>query len=291
MNRPGPVTTSHGQACCADRIASLTAVSPAPRSCRLRPAGARRHREAAGGAAPLIPATAAAKHARTRRNAAGMPRLMRANSFRCAERVAMESDTWDADRTVEDPWLCCAQPVFALQVPAVRRGLCGAGTAFSVPGASRALTACARVAGVLTRLRWGRLQVLPTLRTVRLTLGTRAHTAALVSLRTPSEICVTFSAASEGENAEPGGPSCCRHVCVRAGWCVQAVPGYARMRTRRVRDRERQREIETERGREREGERERERGREGGREGERESARVRAREREREGERASERER
>ena len=203
----------------------------------------------------------------------------------------MESDTWDADRTVEDPWLCCAQPVFALQVPAVRRGLCGAGTAFSVPGASRALTACARVAGVLTRLRWGRLQVLPTLRTVRLTLGTRAHTAALVSLRTPSEICVTFSAASEGENAEPGGPSCCRHVCVRAGWCVQAVPGYARMRTRRVRDRERQREIETERGREREGERERERGREGGREGGRESARVRAREREREGERASERER
>ena len=79
---------------------------------------------------------------------------------------------------------------------------------------------------------WCPVQVLPTLRTVRLTLGTRPHIAALVSLRTPSEICVSFSAASKSEMTEPGGlqrTMSCLRACrayvqgVRAG-----VSGYAR---------------------------------------------------------------
>jgi hypothetical protein len=65
----------------------------------------------------------------------------------------------------------------------------------------------------------GPAQVLPTLRTVRLTLGTRPHIAALVSLRTPSEICVTFSAASESEMTEPGG-------LPRTISCVRACRAY-----------------------------------------------------------------
>ena len=66
---------------------------------------------------------------------------------------------------------------------------------------------------------WGPAQVLPTLRTVRLTLGTRPHIAALVSLRTPSEICVTFSAASESAMTEPGGLQ-------RTMSCVRACRAY-----------------------------------------------------------------
>lgn len=56
---------------------------------------------------------------------------LRANSLDSL--VRMENDAWDPDRTVEDPWLHCAQPVFALQVPICQMPLlplCVAGRAF-----------------------------------------------------------------------------------------------------------------------------------------------------------------